>query len=117
MPLFFQRYQQKKYTGRLSFLKKIWWWFTSTLSEGTERKNQVNSVICKKVDFISDTYPSNDDPEGYGKLLGYHKFHVKWYHGETITKLLHIILEDDNEDISAENPEESEVTTSILYQC
>ena len=31
------------------------------------------------------------------------------------TSLLNITLEDDNDDISAENPEESQGTDSILY--
>ena len=57
----------------------------------------------------------NDDPEGFGWLIGDHKFHVKWYDGKTTPKILDIILEDVKDDISAENQEESEVANSNLY--
>ena len=50
-------------------------------------------------------------------LLGDHKFQVKWYDPETTPKLLGITLEDDDYDLSAENPEEGKGTNSILYHC
>ena len=52
-----------------------------------------------------------------GEDFGNQKFHVKCCNGETTSKLLGIILDNDNDDISAENPEEKEGAKSILYHC
>ena len=115
MHLFFQKYQQKEDTERLIFVKKYDGSLLPRCRRVLKEKIKRTQLVARKWILSVDAHPPNDDPEGFGWLLGDHKFHVKWYDGETTPKLLDIILEDDNDDISAEIQEESEGTNSNLY--
>ena len=115
MHLFFQKYQQKEDKERLSFVKKYDGSLLPPCRKVLKEKIKRTQLVARKWILSADARPPNDDPEGFGWLLGDHKFHVKWYDGETTPKLLDIILEDDNDDISAEIQEESEGTNSNLY--
>ena len=117
MHLFFQKYQQKEDTKWLSFVKKYDGSLLPPCKRVLKEKIKKTQLLARKWISSVDVHLPNDDPEGFGWLLGDHKFHVKWYDGETTPKLLDITLEDDNDDISAENPEESEGANSILYHC
>ena len=109
MHLFFQKYQQKEDTERLSFVKKYDGCLLPPCRRVLKEKIKRTQLVARKWISSADAHPPNDDPEGFGWLLGDHLFHVKW------TLLLDIILKDDNDDISAENQEESEGTNSNLY--
>ena len=115
MHLFFQKYQQKEATERLSFVKKYDGSLLPPCRRVLKEKIKRTQLVAKKWISSVDAHPPNDEREGFGWLLGDHKFNVKWYDGKTTPKLLDIILEDDNDDISAENPEESEGTNSNSY--
>ena len=114
--LFFQNYQQKEDTERISIVKKYDGNLLPPCRRVMKEKIKRTQLVAKKWISSVDAHPRNDDPKGFGWLLRDHKFHVKWYDGETTSKLLDIILEDDNDDISAENQEESEGTNSNLYR-
>ena len=115
MHLFFQKYQQKEEKERLSFAKKYDGSLLPPCRRLLKEKIKRTQLVARKCISSVDAHPPNDDSEGFGWLLGDYKFHIKWYDGETTPKLLDIILEDDNDDISSENQEESEGTNSNLY--
>ena len=75
--------------------------------------NSLSYNYAKKWILSADAHPPNDDPEGFGCLLGDHKSQMKWYDSGEKPKLLDIILEEDDM-TSAETSEESEAANLTL---